>query len=118
MQALVTTTNQSSTWDQFNLIAFRRGEVDAFRDVYDRMVKPLLYFVGRMIDSPPDAEDIVANAFYKLYHKRAQMQHAEHIKRWLYVVVRNESIDLLRNKEKMREVYRDMTYTSVVEPES
>src|ERR1700742_5052779 len=78
------------------MISFREGNKDAFRLVYDQLVRPLSYFVENIIHSQVDAEDIVANAFYKLFHSRASMRSFEHIKRWLYVIVRNESIDYLR----------------------
>jgi RNA polymerase sigma-70 factor (ECF subfamily) len=52
----------------------------------------------------------VANAFYKLFHARAGMKSYEHVKRWLYVIVRNEAIDYLRLKTKQRESRHDLAY--------
>lgn len=90
--------------------SFRQGSQDAFKLVHDQMCRPLLYFVENIINSDIDAEDIVANAFYKLFHARANMRTFEHIKRWLYVIVRNESIDYLRAKTRARESEQDLTY--------
>jgi RNA polymerase sigma factor (sigma-70 family) len=90
--------------------SFREGDKDSFRWVYDQMVRPLTYFVENIIFSHDDAEDIVANAFYKLFHARAGMKSYEHIKRWLYVIVRNEAIDYLRLKNKQRESRHDLAY--------
>src|ERR1700744_4230071 len=92
------------------IISFREGNKEAFRVVYDQMVRPLTYFVENIIHSQVDAEDIVANAFYKLFHARQGMKSFEHIKRWLYVIVRNEAIDYLRLKSKKRESQHDLTY--------
>src|SRR5579859_3786781 len=92
------------------IISFREGNKEAFRVVYDRMARPLLYFVENIIHSEPDAEDIVANAFYKLFHSRNGMKSFEHIKRWLYVIVRNEAIDYLRLKTRQRESQNDLAY--------
>src|SRR6201991_385471 len=92
------------------IISFRDGNKEAFRIVYDQMVRPLTYFVENIIHSQTDAEDIVANAFYKLFHSRAGMKSFEHVKRWLYVIVRNESIDYLRLKTKQREGKHDLAY--------
>ena len=92
------------------LLSFREGNKDAFRMVYDQMVRPLTYFVENIIHSQVDAEDIVANAFYKLFHARANMRSFEHIKRWLYVIVRNESIDYLRAKTRQKESQYDLSY--------
>jgi RNA polymerase sigma-70 factor (family 1) len=92
------------------MLAFREGDKDAFRDVYDRMVRPLTYFVENIIFSPTDAEDIVASAFTKLYHARSGMRSIEHVKRWLYVIVRNESIDYLRLRSRQRESHGEVAY--------
>jgi RNA polymerase sigma-70 factor (ECF subfamily) len=92
------------------MISFREGDRHAFRWVYDRMVRPLTYFVENIIHSQADAEDIVANAFHKLFHARANMKSFEHVKRWLYVIVRNEAIDYLRLKTKQRESRHDIAY--------
>src|ERR1700741_3650796 len=89
--------------------SFREGNKEAFRIVYDLMVRPLTYFVENIIHSEPDAEDIVANAFYKLFHARLGMKSFDHVKRWLYVIVRNESIDYLRLKTRQRESQYDLS---------
>src|SRR5579863_8974162 len=92
------------------MLAFREGDKDAFREIYDRMVRPLTYYVENIIFSPIDAEDIVANAFTKLYNARTGMRSFEHVKRWLYVIVRNESIDYLRLRTRARENQYDIAY--------
>jgi RNA polymerase sigma factor (sigma-70 family) len=89
---------------------FRQGDKDSFRWIYDRMVRPLTYFVENIIFSRADAEDIVANAFTKLFHAREGMKSYEHVKRWLYVIVRNESIDYLRARTRQRESHYDLAY--------
>jgi RNA polymerase sigma-70 factor (family 1) len=98
--------------DELNLHAFRRGDEKAFRWVYDRLGKPLYYFAQNIVDSPAEAEDIVANAFVKLCGRsRETMESYEHIKRWLYVIVRNEAIDYLRYKNRSREVHQDLLHS-------
>ena len=92
------------------MFSFREGNKEAFRLVYDQMVRPLTYFVENIIHSQVDAEDIVANAFYKLFHSRTNMRSFEHVKRWLYVIVRNESIDYLRAKTRLKESQYDLAY--------
>jgi RNA polymerase sigma-70 factor (family 1) len=96
--------------DEAIMISFREGNREAFRLIYDRMVRPLTYFVENIIRSQVDAEDIVANAFYKLFHAREAMKSFDHVKRWLYVIVRNEAIDYLRAKTRQRESHFDLSY--------
>ncbi len=92
------------------MTSFREGSKDAFRLIYDRLVRPLTFFVESIIHSQVDAEDIVANAFYKLYHARTGLHSYEHVKRWMYVTVRNEAIDYLRQRRKVRENQHDISY--------
>lgn len=92
------------------MLAFREGDKDAFREMYDRMVRPLTYFVENIIFSQSDAEDIVASAFSKLYIARTTMRSIEHIKRWLYVIARNEAIDHLRYRTRLRESQGEVAY--------
>ncbi len=90
--------------------SFREGNKEAFRLIYDQLVRQLSYFVENIIHSQHDAEDIVANAFYKLYHARTGLSSYEHVKRWMYVIVRNEAIDYLRAKRRARENQHDIAY--------
>ena len=90
--------------------SFRQGDKEAFRLVYDEMVRPLTYFVENIIHSRIDAQDIVANAFHKLFHARSNMHSFEHVKRWLYVIARNESIDYLRAMSRQRVSHDDLAY--------
>jgi len=92
------------------MTAFREGNKEAFRIVYDHTVRPLTYFVENIIRNQADAEDIVANGFHKLFHAREDMRTYEHIKRWLYVIVRNEAIDYLRSRTRVRESQQDIAY--------
>ncbi len=106
------TNNNSPVYDNEEsiMLSFRQGDKDAFRWLYDKMCRPLMFFVENIIRSPQDSEDIVANAFHKLFHAREGMRSFEHAKRWLYVTVRNESIDYLRLKNKLKESRTDIVY--------
>jgi RNA polymerase sigma-70 factor (ECF subfamily) len=99
--------------------SFRQGDKDAFCWIYDQVAGPLTFFVENMIFNHTDAEDIVANSFYKLCKARETLQSVEHVKRWLYVIARNESIDYIRRRGKVREIQTDVSYlSSDIEPVS
>ncbi len=57
-----------------------------------------------------DAQDIVANCYYKLYHKRESMESRVHVRRWLFVTGRNEAIDLLKKRVAVRENAGQISY--------
>ena len=92
------------------MVSFREGNKGAYKLIYDQLVRPLTYFVENIIHSQQDAEDIVANAFGKLYHARTGLRSYEHVKRWMYVIVRNEAIDYLRARRRARENQHDIAY--------
>ena len=110
MQASTRIDTRAHENEEAIMVSFREGDKEAFRWVYDKMARPLTFFVENIIHSLVDSEDIVANAFYKLFHARAGMKSFEHVKRWLYVIVRNEAIDHLRLKNKQRESKHDLAY--------
>lgn len=96
--------------DQESMAGFRKGDKDCFREVFEIMSRPLTYFVRQIIFSEIEVEDIVAKAFSKLYIVRERMVSFEHIRRWLYVTVRNESIDYLRTRKRRIDSQAELAY--------
>ena len=96
----------------FPLARFRQGDPVVFKQVYSELSQPLLFSARNITRSAIEAEDIVANAFYELYCARQTMQSYVHIKNWLFLVVRNESIDYLRRKDQKREIELDLNHLS------
>jgi RNA polymerase sigma factor (sigma-70 family) len=91
---------------------FRHGDGQSFRYIFDTMVRPLTSFVENIVYSNLEAEDIVASCFSKLFNARQKMISFEHVKRSLYVIARNESIDYLRHKSRFRQVKGEISYLS------
>jgi RNA polymerase sigma-70 factor (family 1) len=110
MQATSKIAQLGSENEEYLMVAFREGDQEAFRKIYDRMCKPLYFFVQNIINSPSDTEDLVATAFVKLYDGRAGMESYEHIRRWLYVIIRNQAIDFLRARRRAREAIKQVIY--------
>jgi RNA polymerase sigma-70 factor (family 1) len=111
MQAQALKLEQSvSELDDFSLEGFLRGDAKDFKAVFDRLYKPLYNFCSKIIDSAADAEDIVSNAFCKLFGMRSGMQSFDHIKRWLYVSVKHMAIDHLRLKTRTHEIAQGLRH--------
>lgn len=89
---------------------FKSGDRQAFRIVYDQMVAQLTFYAENITHQQDVAEDIVANSFHKLFHHRKKMKSIEHIKRWLYTIVKHECIDHLRDKQKKKGLMKDQSY--------
>src|SRR5579863_2751697 len=80
---------------------FQQGDGDAFRVLYDRYFSRLYLVVNEFVPQQL-AEDIVSNAFIKLYNRRQAIKELEHIYPFLFVCARNEMIDHHRQQKRQR----------------
>ncbi len=75
------------------------GDVDALAALYDRY-GALAYSVSlRILGDPGRAEDVVQDAFLKLWHSASRFDpHRGSLRTWVITAVRNRSIDYLRGR--------------------
>jgi RNA polymerase sigma factor (sigma-70 family) len=66
--------------------------------IYSHFFQPLYYVVDRMINCPAESEDIVMNVIYKVINSQNQPQTLDHLRRRLFVSVRNEAITYFRRR--------------------
>jgi RNA polymerase sigma-70 factor (ECF subfamily) len=81
---------------------FKRGDPEAFRIVYDLHFSRLFLIIQDHVGQRELAEDIVANAFIKLFERRVKIRELDHIYAFLYVVARNEAISHFRAQRRHR----------------
>lgn len=80
--------------------ARRRHAMEAVIDEYQT---PLLRYAARLLNNPTLAQDVVQNTFIKLFRKWQNNMHAdERLKGWLFRVVHNEAVDMIRAEERRR----------------
>ena len=79
--------------------ALAAGDLDALARLYDRY-GPLAYSVAlRILGDPGKAEDVVQDAFLKLWHGASRFDaHRGSLRTWVITAVRNRSIDYLRGR--------------------
>ncbi len=79
--------------------ALATGQVQALAELYDRY-GPLAYSVAlRVLGDPGRAEDVVQDAFLKLWHSANRFDaHRGSLRTWVITAVRNRSIDYLRGR--------------------
>ena len=64
---------------------------------------PLLRYAARLLRNTVMAQDVVQNAFIKLFRQWPEgMQADARLKAWLYRVTHNEAVDLIRAEERRR----------------
>ena len=81
---------------------FQEGDDYAFNILYRQYSARLYAIIHGFVGQRELAEDIVANAFAKLYTGRAGIGDPEHIYGFLFVVARNEAVGHLRNQKRQR----------------
>ena len=94
--------------DENNLAqALQRGEAAAFDAVFHRWYAPLCHYACRLTEGDMDeAEDLVQQAFVKLWESHTRLDVAWSLKAYLYRSVHNACLNRLRSL-KVRSKYLD-----------
>ena len=68
-------------------------DVQAYRELVARHLAPSVRFAERMLASRADAEDIVQEAFFKVWQQASNWQPRAKFSTWLYRIIYNACID-------------------------
>ncbi|MBK8966411.1 MAG: RNA polymerase sigma-70 factor [Lewinellaceae bacterium] len=89
--------------------ALQLGDEAAFEALFRRWYEPLCRYACRLADGDMDeAEDVVQQAFVKLWEYRAKLQVAWSLKAYLYKAVHNACLNRLRSRQ-VQSKYLDFT---------
>jgi RNA polymerase sigma-70 factor (family 1) len=72
----------------------------AFTQLYSQFGKKLIHFSISLVRSKEIAEEVVEDVFVKLWANRAQIGEVENFTVYLYVAVKNKSLNALSQKAK------------------
>jgi RNA polymerase sigma-70 factor (family 1) len=94
---------------------FTTGDALAFKHYFDLYNKLLFYLSYRIVGDVAAAEDIVADAYQKLWEHRETIQSEAHVVGFLRVVTRNYSLNHIKHEERkeateaeLRSQYQDI----------
>ena len=91
--------------------AFQRGEEWAFRKVYEQFFSPLCIYAVKYVRDASEAQDIVQDVFAALWLQHDNFNNYYTIRSFLYISVRNRSLNLLKKNslttEKMIRVQQN-----------
>ena len=87
------------------LDGFRAGDKQAFGEVFNLYFSTLIIFARHIVTDASATEDIVADAFVRLYQLRHQINTINNIKAFLFITVRNGCLNYLRH-QKVKEKYQ------------
>ncbi|MFB3852878.1 MAG: RNA polymerase sigma factor [Vicinamibacterales bacterium] len=85
----------------------RRGDIDAFRDLYERHSARLYNLSYRMSGNEADAEDLLQEVFLQAYRKLGSFRGESSLGTWLYRLATNLCLDRLRSRQGRSEQRTD-----------
>src|SRR6266508_861307 len=84
----------------------RQGDSEAFRALVERHSRSVFRLAFRMTGNEQDAEDVVQEAFLRAYRQLGRFQARANFGTWLYRIVANCSVDLMRSKQSRHDQSR------------
>ena len=76
-----------------------QGDIHAFKQVYNNMFKSLCLYAYKILPDEDKVNDAVQEAFIILWNKREEFSSMTGAKGYLYTVVRNRIINVLRERK-------------------
>ncbi len=83
------------------------NDVKAFESLYYLLYDALVKFGMMYINHREEAEEIVGDVFVKTWMGRANMQHVQRIDTYLFVAVKNQSLNYLKKYSTVHVVFDD-----------
>ncbi|MBS2210393.1 RNA polymerase sigma-70 factor [Carboxylicivirga mesophila] len=77
----------------------REGNLEAFQEFYKSYFRRLLNYATMFINQSDVAEDIVQEAFFKLWNNREAINEDQTLVGWLYRAIRNQCINQLKQQK-------------------
>jgi RNA polymerase sigma-70 factor (ECF subfamily) len=77
-----------------------RNDETAFTQVYLHFAKRLIHFAVSLVRSKETAEELVEDVFVKLWANRSRINEIDNLTVYLYVAVKNKSLNILSQKAR------------------
>jgi RNA polymerase sigma-70 factor (ECF subfamily) len=81
----------------------RQGDSDAFRELVERHSHAVFRLAFRMTGNEQDAEDVVQESFLRAYRQLGRFEARANFGTWLYRIVANCSVDLMRARQSRQD---------------
>ncbi len=90
----------------------KAGDEGAYTVFFNTYYSPLCYFAAQLVRDRPAAEDIVKDTFIKLWKKHKDFESPQNVKAFLYITVRNASLNFLRHLGVRETAQKEIRYLS------
>jgi RNA polymerase sigma-70 factor (ECF subfamily) len=84
----------------------RQGDSDAFGALVEKHSRSVFRLAFRMTGNEQDAEDVVQESFLRAYRQLGRFESRANFGTWLYRIVANCSVDLMRSKQARHDQVR------------
>jgi RNA polymerase sigma-70 factor (ECF subfamily) len=84
----------------------RQGDSEAFRELVERHSRSVFRLAYRMTGNEQDAEDVVQESFLRAYKQLGRFESRANFGTWLYRIVSNCSVDLMRARQARHDQVR------------
>ena len=89
--------------EESNLLAgVAAGDRKAYEALFRKYYAPMVLFEDGMLKERADSEDVVIDLFCSLWNKRAQLGEVTREKNYLFALLRNRIVDVLRHRKRYK----------------
>src|SRR5438045_6586862 len=93
----------------------RQGDSDAFRALVETHSRQVFRLAFRMTGNEQDAEDVVQESFLRAYRQLGRFESRANFGTWLYRIVSNCSVDLMRSRQARHDQSRGDSLDAVAD---
>ena len=94
---------------------YPKGEKNAFDFFFRQYYTSLCFFANSILHDEDEAKDIVQDCFIKLWDGHTITERSETVKTFLYTIVRNKCLDLLRKRRVIKKAELQIIKNSATE---
>jgi RNA polymerase sigma-70 factor, ECF subfamily len=78
--------------------------------LYEDFSKPLKAFIGKRVNDPALAEDLLHDVFLKIHNQIGSLKEKEKLAPWIYRIAQNSVIDSYRRRKEMIPAQEDLAF--------
>ena len=87
----------------------QKDDSKSFEELFKLFYERLLNFCIHYISNRESAEEIVSNVFLKVWIKRKELSHVQNVETYLFISVKNASLNYIKEFSNYRVAYLDET---------
>lgn len=84
------------------MVAFQKGDSEAFDHIIDKYQKPIVNFIYKIVNNSAEAEELAQEVFLRIYRARHTYEPKARFAAWIYRIATNLSFKEADRKRRMR----------------